>query len=102
MIKKTEEKAEAYHGLTAGFLVILLVVALFTLFVSIVSRDAAGSYMYTLTGWFVPFIYIVVIMELLGRYSNRFRLNPAQYLLLLIPLWFAAGKSYITDGTSAY
>ncbi|MGC8632658.1 MAG: DUF6785 family protein [Thermoprotei archaeon] len=102
MVKKTEEKAEAYHGLTAGFLVILLVVALFTLFVSIVSRDAAGSYMYTLTGWFVPFIYIVVIMELLGRYSNRFRLNPAQYLLLLIPLWFAAGKSYITDGTSAY
>jgi len=64
-----------------------------------VTADLSGSYNGVLEGWFVPFIYVIVLMELLGRYSKRLRLNPAQYVLLMIPLWFAAGKAYITDGT---
>jgi len=48
--------------------------------------------------WFVPYIWFFLVFELLGRVSPKFRLNPAQLIALLIPLTYAAGKSYISYG----
>jgi len=95
----SETRESLFRALTPTFLIVLIVIALFSLIVGMVTDDMSGSYNGVLEGWFLPFIYIVVLMEVLGRYSKRLRLNPAQYLLLMIPLWFAAGKAYITDGT---
>ena len=86
-------------ALTPAFLTVLIIVAIFSLIVGMPSGFLSGKYNGILEGWFLPFIYIIVLMEVLGRYSNRLKLSPTQYLLLLIPLWFAAGKAYITDGT---
>jgi hypothetical protein len=51
------------------------------------------------TGWFIGPVYMVLVFELLGRLSPKFRLNPAQMLILLLPLWYGAGKDFLLSGT---
>lgn len=46
-------------------------------------------------GWFIGPIYILLMLVLLGRLSPKFRLSPAQLLVLLLPLWYAAGKAFM-------
>ncbi len=93
------ELQKARSALTPIFLTVLIIVAIFSLIVGMPSGFLSGKYNGILEGWFLPFIYIIVLMEVLGKYNSRLKLSPTQYLLLLIPLWFAAGKAYITDGT---
>ncbi len=49
-------------------------------------------------GWFIGPIYILILVELLGRVSPKFRLKPGQLLILLLPFWFAAGKAFMITG----
>ena len=51
-----------------------------------------------LTGWFIGPVYFILVLELLGRRFPRFRLRPAQLLVLLLPLWYAAGKAFMVTG----
>jgi len=88
---------EIPRGLTITFLVILLVIGLFAIVVDQLVWAVTPTGL--VTSLFFPFIYVILILEVLGRYSKRFRLNPTQMLLLMIPLWLGAGKAYITDGT---
>ncbi|MCS7105009.1 MAG: hypothetical protein NZ954_05530 [Thermofilaceae archaeon] len=49
-------------------------------------------------GWFIGPIYIILILELLGRRFSKFRLKPVQLFLILLPLWYAAGKAFMITG----
>ncbi len=98
---KAGEKQPLRGALTPVFLVILLIVTLFVFIVGFIANNASSSNYGYLQSWFVPFIYIVLIMEVLGKYSKRLRLSPTQYLLLFIPMYFSAGWRYVLYGTYA-
>ncbi|MGC8615201.1 MAG: DUF6785 family protein [Thermoprotei archaeon] len=94
-------KEAVQKGLTPIFLVVLLILTAFILVVSNIAYNGSNAwYGFPLQAWFVPFLYVVLIMELLGKYSKRLRLNPTQYVLLFIPMFLMAGRPYTVDGVN--
>jgi len=92
MEEQKEEKL--YKGFSPLFTTILVILMYIAMFISRLNEVAIGKGLM----WFIPYIYFFLLVELLGRVSPRFRLNPAQLLMLLIPLTYAAGKAYIFNG----
>ncbi len=85
-------------GLTAVYLIILLIITTAVMLLGLLVGNISNSYYGMLQSWFLPFIYVALIMEALGRFSKRLKLNPTQYVLLFIPLFLASGESYVLDG----
>jgi len=98
-MSNSEEKL--HKGFSIPFAVLCLIIYLVGMFTSFVFVASAGDKAWTLMGWFIPPIYIMVLVGILGRVSPKLRLNPAQWLLLLTPLWFIAGKPFFASGGGA-
>ncbi|MGC8674734.1 MAG: hypothetical protein ACP5TI_06470 [Thermoprotei archaeon] len=85
-------------GLTAVYLIILLIITTAVMLLGLLVGNISNSYYGMLQSWFLPFIYVALIMEALGRFSKRLKLNPTQYVLLFISMFLSAGQSYALDG----
>ncbi|MEM4569448.1 MAG: hypothetical protein QXN73_07295 [Thermofilaceae archaeon] len=92
MGEKVEVRAERI--LTPPILVAVILLIVVSQLVCAVVVSISG----VVRGWFIGPIYILLLLEALGRISPRFRLRPAQLLLLLLPLWYAAGKAFMITG----
>ncbi|MEM2593087.1 MAG: hypothetical protein QXI60_10920, partial [Thermofilaceae archaeon] len=92
MGEKVEVRAERI--LTPPILVAVILLIVVSQLVCAVVVSISG----VIRGWFIGPVYILLLLEALGRVSPRFRLRPAQLLLLLLPLWYAAGKAFMITG----
>ena len=89
------------RALTPAFITFMII---YTVLISIMSFTvvaSAGGKAWTLCGFFIPPIYIFMILEVLGRISKRFRLNPTQLVIFLMTMWFIAGRYWVTVGGTA-
>ncbi len=86
--------------LTPTFVTILVILSIFSLLVGITTENLAGPYVSTEMGWFVPYIWIVLIVEVAAKYNPKFRLNSTQYIIFILLFSFAASHAYITSGIS--
>ncbi|WP_449462637.1 hypothetical protein PQ610_00770 [Tardisphaera miroshnichenkoae] len=80
--------------------IIVAVITILAVFFGEILAMTSGSYSGSIQGLFIPFIYIVILIEVFARYSKRLRLNPTQYVLLMIPLFMATGNAYTVNGTA--
>ncbi|HID90562.1 TPA: hypothetical protein EYP44_01215, partial [Candidatus Bathyarchaeota archaeon] len=93
-------KEELVRGLTPRSLVI----SVSLLIISIIIGDIQWLYSekpWVFHGWFVPFVYIILINEVLGRINKRLRLTSQELLVIFPSMFFAAGKNYVLAGITA-
>jgi hypothetical protein len=93
--KPAEARVERVRVLTPPLLAAVIVLTVVGAIVNMFVRSLTPRYG---MGWFIGAFYIVLIFQLLGRLSPKLRLNPGQMLILLIPLWYAAGKAFLITG----
>jgi len=98
MSTNASSKESLPKGLTVVYLIILLIITAAVMLIGFLAFNISSSNYGYLQSWFFPFIYVVLIMEALGRFGKRLKLNPTQYVLLFIPMFLAAGHHYILDG----
>ncbi len=94
-VRPAEVKAE--RVLTPPLLAAVIIITVLAGIFDIWFRSLTTK-MWTYTGWFIGPIYIILMLEVLGRLSPRFRLKPGQLLILLLPFWYAAGKAFMITG----
>jgi len=94
----TEAKEKPYELFSPLYITFLVILMYISVFFSWTSEAAIGKG--GMVTWFIPYFYFFLLLEFLGKISPRFRLNPAQIIALLIPLTYAAGKSYLSFGAA--
>ena len=92
MAQKAEVRAE--RVITPPILVAVIALIVFSQLVCAMVVSISS----VIRGWFVGPVYFVLVFELLGRRFPKFRLRPAQLLVLLLPLWYASGKAFMITG----
>ncbi|MCC6051192.1 MAG: hypothetical protein LM580_10815 [Thermofilum sp.] len=95
--KRAEVRVERVRVLTPPMLAIVialsLVSALFNVWYWTLSTRNGSFH-----GWFIGPVYMALIFELLGRLNPRFRLNAAQQFLIILAVWWGAGKAFLVNG----
>jgi len=91
------EVLEAKRGLTTRTLVLCLISIFVLTPVSVMIyflTDKTGTYQSLM----IPFIYIILLNELVGRLNPKWKLSPQELAILFLPFFAIIGKAYIVIG----
>ncbi len=93
----TEARVEVVKGLTTRALILSLAAIFILTPVSTMIyflTDKTGLYQSLM----IPFIFVILINELIGRVNKKWKLTPQELAILLLPFFAIIGKAYLPIG----
>jgi len=97
--KLSKSEIERPAAISLATWITTLIIGIIVFIVSYATRTVCSGKWWLVNGWWVPFIYVILIAEALKRVSPRFKLNSTQLLLLIIPMFMVGGKSWTASYT---
>lgn len=97
MTSQTEVRVEVVKGLTTRVLILSLVTIFVLTPVSTMVyflTDKTGLYQSLM----IPFFFIILINEFVGRINKNWKLSPQELAILLLPFFAIIGKAYLPIG----
>ena len=77
--------------------VVAIIASFFIFLLSLFTRYLAPGYYWLVQGWWIPLIYVIIILEILRKAG--FEVSPAQLALLTIPMFMFGSKAWYTTFT---
>jgi hypothetical protein len=99
--EKIKPRPRGFSSQNLQFVALLIILTFVFTIGTFIAVASAGSKAWTLCGFFIPPIWVFLILEILARISPKFRLNPTQLVMLLTTMWFIAGRYWPTVGGTA-
>ncbi|MEM2342404.1 MAG: DUF6785 family protein [Candidatus Bathyarchaeia archaeon] len=96
-MSQIEEKKAPALSLTTW--ITTLIIGIIVFIVSYTTRTVCIGKWWLVNGWWVPFIYVILIIEVLKRIKPGFKVSPLQLLLLIIPMFMVGGKAWTASYT---
>ena len=79
--------------------VIVIIIGFIVYLTAYLTRNLSVGRAWQVNGWWIPFIYIILIIELLRRMNPRWKPSPTLLTMLLLPMFVFGGKTFLATFT---